>query len=472
MADWKPGFTSRHSQHEDQHLTVSGEFPAWLEGILVRNGPALFETGESAGSRLNHWFDGFAKLHAFRFEEGRVVYRSRFIESRAYKSLQRTGKLASQEFASAPSRTFGQRLMTVFNPDFTDNTNVSVFRMAGTCLALTETTSINEFRPEDLSTVGPFEFEDGLRGQITTAHPHLDPRSGMIFNLLTEVSRVSTYKFFMLAPGSRRRELVASLRVPRPAYVHSFAMTRRYLILMECPLFLNALELLFSGKPYIDNYHWQKTGVTRFLVVGKDERACIASIDAPAGFCFHHVNSFEEIGGRIIIDAAIYDDSSIVEDLRLDNLLEHGGGVARARLARFALNLQGTGRVEEIPLPDCNIELPRINYGKHNGLAYRYLYACSVGEGGSFLDSLVKVDLDEGNITTWQESGCYPGEPIFALRPGADAEGDGVLLSVVLDSEADCSFLLALDARTMHEVARAQVPGAVPFGFHGQLFAR
>src|SRR5690606_23887832 len=116
----------------------------------------------------------FAKLHSFRFGNGKVVYSSRFIESRAYKGLQQTGKLASQEFASAPARTLGQRLVAVFQPDFTDNTNVSVVRMAGTCLALTETTSINEFRPEDLSTVGPFEYEDRLSGQITTAHPHLD----------------------------------------------------------------------------------------------------------------------------------------------------------------------------------------------------------------------------------------------------------------------------------------------------------
>ncbi|MCA9804948.1 MAG: carotenoid oxygenase family protein [Cyanobacteria bacterium HKST-UBA02] len=453
-------------------MTFSGEFPEWLEGTLVRNGPAIFETGEGAASRLNHWFDGFAKLHAFRFGEGKIIYSSRFIESQAYKGFLKTGKLASQEFASSPARGLGQRLMALFNPDFTDNTNVSVVRMAGLCLALTETTSINEFRPDDLSTVGPFAYEDSLKGQITTAHPHLDPSTGAVFNLLTDVSRESTYKFFSLAPGSRKRELVASVKVPRPAYVHSFAMTQRYLILMECPLFLNALELLFSGKPYIDNYHWEKSGIIRFLVVDKNERACIATIEAPSGFCFHHVNAFEDTGGKIIIDAAIYDDSSIVDDLRLDNLLASGSRVSKARLARYSLDLRGSAKLEEVPVPDCNIELPQINYSKHNGLPYRYLYACSVSEEGTFLDSLLKVDLENGTITAWRESECYPGEPVFARRPGAEAEDDGVLLSVVLDSGAGCSFLLALDARTLQEIARARVPDTIPFGFHGQLFAR
>ena len=56
-------------------------------------------------------------------------------------------------------------------------------------------------------------------------------------------------------------------------------------------------------------------------------------------------------------------------------------------------------------------------------------------------------------------------------RAGAEDEDDGVLLSVVLDSRTERSFLLVLDARSLEELARAEVPHHIPFGFHGQ-FAR
>jgi beta,beta-carotene 9',10'-dioxygenase len=77
----------------------------------------------------------------------------------------------------------------------------------------------------------------------------------------------------------------------------------------------------------------------------------------------------------------------------------------------------------------------------------------------------------ERRSTTWSEEGCFPGEPVFVAAPDADAEDDGVLLSVVLDGRKGNSFLLVLDAGSLDELARAEVPHHIPFGFHGQ-FAR
>ncbi len=53
-------------------------------------------------------------------------------------------------------------------------------------------------------------------------------------------------------------------------------------------------------------------------------------------------------------------------------------------------------------------------------------------------------------------------------EPGLEDEDGGVILSVVLDAAAGHSFLLVLDARTMEELARAEAPHHIPFGFHGQ----
>lgn len=51
--------------------------------------------------------------------------------------------------------------------------------------------------------------------------------------------------------------------------------------------------------------------------------------------------------------------------------------------------------------------------------------------------------------------------------PARTGEDEGVILSVVLDGKQGHSFLLVLDAASFTELARAKVPHAIPFGFHG-----
>ena len=82
----------------------------------------------------------------------------------------------------------------------------------------------------------------------------------------------------------------------------------------------------------------------------------------------------------------------------------------------------------------------------------------------------MKVDVRDGTRSEWRADGCYPGEPVFVREPGREGEDDGVVLSVVLDTNAGRSFLLVLDAGSFEEVARAEAPHHIPFGFHGQYF--
>ena len=44
-----------------------GCVPAWLSGRLLRNGPGMFEIGDT---KYNHWFDGQALLHSFTIVNG------------------------------------------------------------------------------------------------------------------------------------------------------------------------------------------------------------------------------------------------------------------------------------------------------------------------------------------------------------------------------------------------------------------
>ena len=48
-------------------LPCPGCVPAWLSGRLLRNGPGMFEIGDT---KYNHWFDGQALLHSFTIVNG------------------------------------------------------------------------------------------------------------------------------------------------------------------------------------------------------------------------------------------------------------------------------------------------------------------------------------------------------------------------------------------------------------------
>jgi beta,beta-carotene 9',10'-dioxygenase len=439
-------------------LAVTGELPAWLGGALVRVTPAKLEVGER---RVDHWFDGLAMLNRFGFADGRVSYGSRFIASRAYREAQE-GRL-TRGFATDPCRSIFKRVQAIFSSDATDNPNVNLARIGERYIAMTETPMPVEFDADTLETLGHLEYADELRAHATTAHPHHDPERNELVNYVARFSRVSEYVLYGLPANGTKRRVIAKLPVRRPAYMHSFGMSGRYLILAEYPLRVNPLKLAFSGRPFIENYVWDGQDSTRFQVIDRETGALRGTYETDAFFCFHHVNAFDR-GGELVVDLVAYGDPSIIDALYLD---EHGprGTIPPARLRRYTIDLDGGG-VRSEALADGSLELPRIDYARRNTRDYRYAYFA--GAVGDWLDELVKVDLSDGSRSVWSAPGCYPGEPVFVRDPGAEEEDAGVVLSVVLDATAGRSFLLVLDARSFEERARAEAPHHIPFGFHGQ----
>jgi len=227
------------------------------------------------------------------------------------------------------------------------------------------------------------------------------------------------------------------------------------------------LAIPLSGRPFITNYRWRPGRGTRFHVLDLSTGASHGTYQSEAFFAFHHVNAYEH-GNEIVLDVCAYDDAGIIDALYLDRLRSTDANQPEPRLRRYRIPLNG-GDVTREPLPAVALELPRIDYARRNGKPYRYAYGVA-SAGGGFPDRLTKADLHDGTSASWSEPGTYPGEPVFARAPGTEAEDSGVLLSVVLDSAAGTSFLLALDAADLSEIGRARVPHHIPFGFHGGYF--
>ena len=250
--------------------------------------------------------------------------------------------------------------------------------------------------------------------------------------------------------------------------MHAFGMSERYLILAEYPLRVNPLKLAFSGKPFIENYTWRADEPTRFQVFDRETGELRGTYETDAFFCFHHVNAFER-GGELVVDLCAYEDSSD-HRLALPRRRTARGARCRRRSCAATRSTSTAAACARSRSPTASLELPRIDYGAPQH-ARLLATRTSRARTPSWIDRLVKVDVRDGSALRVARRRLLPGRAGLRARArDATAEDAGVVLSVVLDANAGRSFLLVLDAGSFEELARAEAPHHIPFGFHGQFF--
>ena len=461
------GFKSLTAETHLRHLPVDGKMPKWLTGSLLRNGPALFEIGEE---KFNHWFDGLAMLHAFSFDCGGVSYRNRFLRSSAYKAWKKEGRIKYSELATDPApdpcRQIFSGVSTMPVLGKIPNANVSIEKLAGEFRALTEIPIPVRFNPKFLKSFGT----DGemMQGRLGTAHPHHDHATGERLSYEIELVPPSGLRIISEKRG-RRREL-AFIPQASPGYLHSFGLTKRYVVVVTQPWNFNFQKFLSPDRgPIITNYEWHPDLPSTIILIDRKRGGVVRTFETDPFFAFHHVNAYDR-NGRVVIDVCAHKDAGSIDALYLKKIRKRND-VPQARYRRFEVN-PSTGKLTKRDLIEAVFELPQKNYAAVNGRPYRYAYGVGLkGNGSGYIDQLVKADVKKGESKIWRERGVYPGEPIFVPRPHARHEDDGVIMSVVLDGRRRASALVVLDAKSMQEIARASVPHHIPFGFHG-LYTR
>lgn len=453
-------------------LKYSGHIPSWLQGTLIRNGPAKFEAQQKP---IAHWFDGLAMLHAFTFHIGQVTYSNRFLRTYAYEQFFEHNSINFTGFAADPCRSLFKRLMSVFFPSDKhelQNANVNVAKFADAFVALTETPLPVQFDPKTLETLGVLCYQDQLPKDNCweAAHPHTDAKKQEIISYLLKFGPKGSYVIYRMRADSTQREVIGEIPVAEPSYMHSFALTENYVILTEFPFVINPLAPLLKGKGFIQNYVWRPELGTVFTVVHRETGDIVCQSKCDPFFAFHHVNAYEQ-GDTVVMDLIAYQDASIITAL-----FEYGYGVdldafPRSTLERFELNLN-THVINRHTLFNASFELPRIHAPTYEGRPYRYIYGVDLREARSVSErrNIYKIDVDTQEVLSWAEPGCYPGEAVFVPSGNDRSEDDGVVLSVILDENTQQSFLLILDASTFKELGRAMVPHHIQAGLHGQYF--
>lgn len=465
MTGYELGFRDLTEEVRDRRLEVEGRLPGWLDGSFVRNGPARWRTDDA---EADHWFDGLAHLVRFQFDDSELRYTNQFPRTDAYRKAVGDGSFAGQ-FSSSGS--YLGKLKAMLTGDATDNANVHATRLDGDLVALTETPNWIRLDPERLTYRGPLSYDDELTAHHVTAHLQRDADTGEHWGYFTKFGRTSEYVLFRIPEGTTRREAVARVDVNRPAYMHSFALTRNYAVLVEPPLITHPSKFLLPGQGgFIDNYDWKPSRGARFRIFRRDSGELVEERRVSPFFSFHTANAFETGDGEgasadeLVLDLVAYDDASAITDLSMGALRAADGGFPSGELRRYRLPL-GAGKASYDRLAG-DVEMPRFSPESHMQ-PYEHVFAQSTEMTDG--NALVRVDVSTGESRRWEELGVFSGEPVFVSRPGGDGEIDGVVLSLCLDTVGERSFLLVLDG-DLTELARAPLPHIVPFGFHGSYF--
>ncbi|XP_057676671.1 carotenoid-cleaving dioxygenase, mitochondrial-like [Corythoichthys intestinalis] len=499
---------------------IQGTIPHWINGSLLRDGPAKFEFGNT---HYNHWFDGMAMLHKFKMEKGQVTYTSRFLRSDAFKKNSERDRIMVSEFGTLalpdPCKNIYQRFFSYFQMiKPTDNGNVNFVKYKGDYYVSTESNMMHKVNPESLETLEQVDWSTFCAVNSTTAHPHYDP-DGTCFNMGNSYGITGPqYNIIAVPPeksdaedtlqGAKVLCSITPASRTQPSYYHSFAMSENYFVFIEQPSKIDVVSLAtckLRGKAFYDAIYWTPELETILHLIDKRTgKASPVKYYTKGFFSFHQINAFEE-DGFLMLDICCYDDGRTLDIYLLQNLRKSGealdevyNNTGRGFPRRFVLPLhvtddtptdqnlntrpfstatcvkENTNRVfcqhEDLHNDDFyqygGLEFPCINYERYNTKPYRYFYGCGLRH--LFGDSLLKMDLNDKTLKVWYQKGFFPSEPVFVASPNAVEEDEGVILSVVLcPSQEKGTFLLVLDAKTFEELGKASVPVNMPYSIHG-----
>jgi beta,beta-carotene 9',10'-dioxygenase len=493
--EYQTAFRTLKSEINVDALLVEGAFPDWLDGALLRNGPAMFEAGDQL---LHHQFDGPAMFHRFGFNGGRVSYANRFCHTPMLSHIREKGMLGDLTFGT-PTSDSVREVMRQQGPNALPRVNPNVTFMQleealfATCDGQTLPVQIDR---ETLEVKGLHVWDDDLqthdcagnavgewRYRGTTGHWHEHPVDGSAINYFVqpaEGGRSESYNFFRIPKGTKQREPVATVPTDQSAMIHAFCVTERYIVLPESPLRVDGQRIPDVGV--LGALHW-RAGTPMYLhVVDMIEKKHVRTFEVRPSYVMHTINAYED-GDEIVLDMGVYDNGDHVWELALNPAARPAGGLfpqartpelrSHGRPFRYRLNMK-TGAASEELIADVCIELATIDYASRNGRPYNHFYSTGIDKRPEtrFYNQISSVNLSTGICRTFSEDKHYLGEAVFVPKPGRRSESDGVLLSVGLDGAKGRSYLLALEPTTLTPIAKAHVPHAIPSGFHGMFFGR
>uniref|UniRef100_A0A0K0F3R1 Carotenoid isomerooxygenase (inferred by orthology to a D. melanogaster protein) n=1 Tax=Strongyloides venezuelensis TaxID=75913 RepID=A0A0K0F3R1_STRVS len=517
--DYKNLF-SNFDEIDDIVCKIEGNVPSWLTGTLLRNGPGMFEIGETS---YNHWFDGMAYIQKYAFADGEMKFSAKYLRSDAYNQNMQANRIVVSEFGTTafpdPCKNVFQRFFNFFSIEkSTDNCLVNFLKCGDKVFATTETPYLREIDVNTLETGEKVDMGKYVALHTNTAHQHYD-KEGNIYNVGSCFGKNAMFIFTKTTISKninnekvedkfKCTEVIGKIPIPNPMmppYYHSFGFSENYIILINAPLRMSIKKVLarkLTGKSFRETFEWlEDTKVIIHVLDKKTGKQLDIKIESEPFFTFHHANSFE-VGDFIVIDYCSVEEPGMLdqfslEELRSGKVIESKDS-ACAYLHRMIIPTKISPTVKEgddllADYPDkshrccatfteegkvlcraerlCPIpfEFPQFNYSLC-GTPSKYVYGAVIQRQEKNNEAIVKVDTTTKTYKSWKKNkkSYLPTEPIFVPSPDGTEEDDGIIVVPIVTNykSGDKSFVLFLDAKDLTEIGRSYIPTQLPMGFH------
>jgi len=446
-------------------VEADGEIPRDLNGAFYRVGP----DPQYPLRPRNIPFDGEGHVSMFRFEGGRVSFRSRFARTQRYQAQAAAHRILfpmyRNHFMDDPSVAGLSRS--------TANTHIIFHK--GLLLALKEDSPPVAMNPLTLETVDPvYSFDGQLESKAFTAHPKIDSESGNMVAFGYEAKGFATddVNVFEYTPEGKR-VWSAWIKVPYIGMLHDFAVTQKHVIFYVIPLAID-MEQMKSGGIH---WSWDRSKPTYFGVLrrggdGKDVRW----FKGPERSATHVMGAFDD-GTRVIVDVEMSAFNPFpfmpFRDGTQWNPIQGASHITRLSVDLAKKSVSDYQM--EVLYPHHIGALPRQD-DRYHTVPYR-------------IGFLPCPDPDPAN-NQWRPSACYArfdhqtratqlykaddgttlAEACFAPRSARAPEGSGYLMGVASRlKEGGRSDLVILDAEHLDQgpIATVKLPTRVVGQIHG-----
>ncbi|KAI8974107.1 putative carotene-dioxygenase [Pilobolus umbonatus] len=507
--------------------TTTGRIPSWLHGILYRIGPGRFNIELNNGSTfaIKHAFDGLSFMHRFEIngQTQSVKYNSRMLAKSIEDGIKDKPYSHSIYFGHVPEFSFMQWLyyflhrldILVFRPRTisqcgTDGRNVSVtvtpnYPMPSSYdkkeRVLMAKTDANVLQKVDSETLIPetimnySSYDPKLTDPLSAAHHQKDPFTKETINITVAFAPQPKLTVFSISEEGKVTTLAELTRrfdgsQIEASYIHSFWLTKNYVVIPECPLVYRdkGLNMLITGS-FLSSMSWDKNRPTYFHVIQRDQPKLVASIPCPAFFQFHTSNAYESIvhGQTILtLDCCAFENGDIMFMLNAYGLLHGKGEVTKnpksvhvngintpeagqssyGDLNRYQLNL-AENKLDHVETLTPNLEFPRFNptaIFKN----YRYVFGTYLVPHTEYRPEsagVLKLDIQSRQLIKYVREGFLCSEAIFVPHPDATDEDEGVVLTVANGS--DGCYLTVLDGTDLKELSTTKIGPFNQTTFHG-----
>jgi all-trans-8'-apo-beta-carotenal 15,15'-oxygenase len=482
---------------------VEGTIPSDLQGLFLRTGPGKFERN---GRRYNHVLDGDGFVVSFRFENGKVRYTGRFVETEYFVKEEEEDKILFRNVFG--TQRDGGMLANAFDLNLKNVANTNVLQWGGRVFVLWEAGRPYELDPGTLETLaakndGPLKNmgkSNSMRGVTIdeagpidtlvnfgrgfTAHPHkIDDNTLLAFkagqNPLSEEVKMDIIEYDV---SWKEKSVVKYTLASAATAPHDIAYSDDYYCLLQNAFDLDTLPFLFGLKSPTQVMQIPMDRPALLHLVprphAKNKKALV--FEVPSYFTIHSVAKAQQIGNQVILHSNgwdLTDERYFAKGVKSIPFLGSWGGrypdfvngiVPPGVMYRTVVNVD-TGIVEshEQPIPGLVMEFP-----VHDEVETNIAYCAAASTDNTSMPGtgFAMVDTKSGDVKYWwAEPKIFTGE----LTPVTKMNGQkgSWLLGILFDKLNERGSLTILDSERFEDgpICRVHLPHPIPYELHGSF---